>query len=71
MISRQDPERTALMAWRLIRFDRLWQAGQIGDATYLRSLFIDGVLPDEARSRLNCLKMDTSLRTLTRAKAIA
>jgi hypothetical protein len=59
MISRQDPERSAMLAWRLIRFDQLWLTGQIGDATYLRSLFIDGVLPNEARSRLNCLKMES------------
>lgn len=43
---------------KLRRFDRLWQAGEILDNTYLRSLFIVGLLPDEARSRLSCLRMD-------------
>lgn len=58
MISHHDPERAQLLNDRALRFDLLWRAGQIGDATYLRSLFIDGMLPDEANSRLNCLKMD-------------
>lgn len=58
MIPHSDPERASLLADRAIRFDLLWRAGEIGDSTYLRSLMIDGLLPDEARSRLNCLKME-------------
>lgn len=57
-ISHAEPEKPAMLDERANRFDRLWRAGQIGDATYLRSLFIDGVLPDVANSRLNCLKME-------------
>lgn len=60
MISHHDPERATQLGDRLWRLDQLWLKGQIGDSTYLRSLFIGGVLPDEARSRLNCLKMDKS-----------
>ena len=55
-----DQERSALMAERLIRFDMLFLRGQIGEATYLRSLMIDGISPSEARDRLSILKMDRS-----------
>lgn len=41
-----------------IWLDTLWLKGQIGDSTYLRSLFIEGDLPDVANSRLNCLRME-------------
>lgn len=57
MISHHDPEREALKELNLRRFDRLWRDGQILDSTYLRSLFIAGLLPDEARSRLSLLRM--------------
>lgn len=53
-----DGERTAELGLRLVRFDVLWLKGQIGDATYLRSLFIDGVDTADAVSRLNSLKME-------------
>ena len=53
-----DPEH--LSEERLARFDRLWRDRQIGDSTYLRSLFIDGIAADVATSRLNCLKMEQS-----------
>ena len=58
MISHHDPERTALLDARSRRMDALWRRGVIGDSTYLRSLFIDGVDAADARSRLACLKMD-------------
>lgn len=58
MIPHSDPERQHILADRALRFDLLWRAGSIGDSTYLRSLMIDGLLPDEARTRLNLLKMD-------------
>ncbi len=54
-----EPEAPALYNERLERFDRLWRHGQIGEATYLRSLFIDGVAADEANMRLTLLKMET------------
>lgn len=50
---------------RAIRFDLLYRqylrtggVEGISDATYLRSLFIDGIKPDEANARLNLLKME-------------
>ncbi len=59
MIPHHDPEREALKELQLRRFDRLWRDGAILDNTYLRSLFIAGLLPDEAVSRLNCLRERT------------
>lgn len=56
MISHHDPEREVLRELGLRRLDRLWRDHQILDNTYLRSLFISGLLPDEANSRLNVLK---------------
>jgi hypothetical protein len=53
-----EPETHADYNERLERFDRLWRHRQITDATYLRSLFIDGVDASEARSRLAMLKME-------------
>ncbi len=53
-----DSEAPALYNERMERFDRLWRHGQIGDATYLRSLYIDGIPPDEAKQRLHMLKME-------------
>ncbi len=57
MISHHDPEREALKELQLRRFDRLWRDREILDNTYLRSLFIAGLLPDEANTRLNLLRM--------------
>ena len=51
-------EREALKELSLRRLDRLWLDRQILDNTYLRSLFIAGLLPDEANSRLNMLRME-------------
>ena len=53
-----DPERKSLNDINKLRFDQLWRKGQILDNTYLRSLFIIGYLPDEARTELNLLKME-------------
>ena len=53
-----DPEAFKIYEVRMDRFDRLWRARQIGDATYLRSLFIDGMDTADAVSRLNMLKRE-------------
>lgn len=53
-----DPERPALLDMQKLRMDQLWRKKQIGDATYLRSLFIAGYLPDEANTELNLLKIE-------------
>ena len=58
MISHSDPERPALLDMQKLRMDQLWRKGQIGNSTYLRSLFIMGWLPDEANTELNLLKME-------------
>lgn len=42
---------------RACQFDAYLLDRMIGEPTYLRSLFIVGFLPDEARTRLNLLKM--------------
>lgn len=53
-----DPERPRLNDMNKLRMDQLWRQGQILDNTYLRSLFIMGYLPDEARTELALLKME-------------
>jgi hypothetical protein len=53
-----DPERPAWIDMQKLRMDQCWRKGEIGDATYLRSLFIYGYLPDEAIAELNLLKME-------------
>jgi hypothetical protein len=58
MIPRTDPERPALLDMQKLRMDQCWRKGEIGDATYLRSLFVMGYLPDVANSELNLLKME-------------
>ena len=58
MLDRRDPEYQANLELRHHRFDQLFRAGTIGESTYLRSLFIDGMLPDEANTRLSLLKME-------------
>ena len=57
-ISRADPERPQLLDMAKLRLDQCWRKREIGDATFLRSLFIMGYLPDVAASELNLLKME-------------
>jgi hypothetical protein len=57
LISHHEPERPAIYDARKRQFDRLWLSGEIGESTYLRSLFILGYLPDEANSELALLRM--------------
>ena len=47
-----DPESRALLAERKQLRDLEYLRGQVGEATYLRSLMIMGYLPDEARTEL-------------------
>lgn len=58
MIDRSDPERPKLLDIKKLRMDQHWRKREIGDATYLRSLFIMGYLPDEANAELKLLKME-------------
>jgi hypothetical protein len=59
MIPFSEPERKTMIDMDKLRLDQAWRKGQIGDATYLRSLFIMGWLPDVANSELNLLKMES------------
>lgn len=58
MLDRRDSEYQQQVAHEHWMLDQHWRRGEIGDATYLRSLFISGIMPDEARSRLALLKME-------------
>jgi hypothetical protein len=58
MIPHTDPERPALLDMQKLRMDQCWRKGEIGDRTYLRSLFIMGYLPKDANTELNLLKME-------------
>jgi hypothetical protein len=53
-----DSERPALLDMQKLRMDQAWRKGQIGDATYIRSLTFYGYLPKEATVELNLLKME-------------
>lgn len=61
-IANAEPERTQILSFRKYRFDQLWLEGKILDNTYLRSLFIDGYLPDEANTELRLLRMKKAER---------
>ena len=58
ILSHHDPETPAVLDARIREFGRMWKRGEIGDATFLRSLFIAGYLPDEAQTELNLLKLE-------------
>jgi hypothetical protein len=57
-IAHHEPECPQLLDMQKLRFDQLWRQKKVGDATYCRSLFILGYLPDEARTELNLLKLE-------------
>jgi len=59
VLDRSDPERPAQLDMQKLRMDQCWRRGEIGDSTYLRSLFIMGFLPDVANSELTLLKMES------------
>ena len=58
MITNTDAERPALFDMQKLRMDQLWRQKQIGDSTYLRSLFIMGYVPKDANVELNLLKLE-------------
>ncbi len=55
-----DPETRQLLNARKVERDNEWLKGQIGEATYLRSLMILGYLEKDARVELNLLKLCSS-----------
>jgi hypothetical protein len=58
MICRSDPERPQLLDMQKLRMDQCWRKGQIGDHTYLRSLFFYGYSSADATTELNLLKLE-------------
>jgi len=61
MISHSDPEKPALLDMQKLRMDQCWHKGQIGDATYVRSLTFCGYLPKDANTELNLLKLERGM----------
>ena len=59
MLSHSDPERSQLLDMAKLRMDQHWRKREIGDSTYLRSLFIMGYLPAEANTELNLLRLES------------
>ena len=53
-----DSEKSQHLDMQKLRIDQCWRKGEIGDATYLRSLFLMGHLPAVANTELNLLKME-------------
>jgi len=53
-----DSERPALLDMQKLRMDQCWRKGEIGIATYLRSLFIMGYSSTDAVTELNLLKLE-------------
>lgn len=57
MLHFSDPEAKAALEERKRMRDLEWLRDAIGDAAYLRSLMIDGMLEKDARVELSHLKM--------------
>ena len=53
-----DPERPTMLDMQKLRLDQHWRKREIGDQTYLRSLFIMGYVPADANIELNLLRME-------------
>ena len=53
-----DPERREILDFHKLRMDQCWRRREIGDATYLRSLFNMGYSPADANTELNLLKLE-------------
>lgn len=59
MIHFSEPEAKALLEERKRLRDVEWLRGQLGDATYLRSLMILGYSDNDARVELKLRKMES------------
>jgi hypothetical protein len=53
-----DSERREHLDFAKLRMDQMWRQGQIGNATYLRSLFNMGWSSSDATTELNLLKLE-------------
>lgn len=62
MIDHADPEKPKLLDMKKLRMDQHWRKQEIGDSTYLRSLFIMGYTPKDAATELNLLKLEKHAR---------
>lgn len=58
IIPHQEPEKPQMLDMAKLRMDQCWRQHLIGDATYLRSLFIHGYSPADAVTELNLLKLE-------------
>jgi len=65
-----DQERSQKLNMSKLRMDQCWRRKEIGDSTYLRSLFIMEYLPDEARTELNLLKMEDPIERIKKGKQL-
>lgn len=61
MIPFSEPERAKMLDMRKLRMDQCWRKGQIGDLTYLRSLFFYGYSSNDATVELNLLKLEKNV----------
>lgn len=57
-ISRHDPERPALLDMQKLRLDQCWRKREIGNSTYLRSLYFIGYSAADANTELNLLRLE-------------
>ena len=56
-----DPERPRQLDMQKLRMDKCWRNGEIGNSTYLRSLFNMGWSSTDAVTELNLLKLEKGM----------
>ena len=61
MIPHSDPEKPAQLDMQKLRMDQCWRKGEIGNSTYLRSLFNMGWSSTDAVTELNLLKLEKGM----------
>lgn len=58
--SHHDPERPALLDMQKLRLDQCWRKKEIGDVTYLRSLYFIRYSAADANVELSLLRMENA-----------
>lgn len=58
MIPFSDPERPKILDMQKLALDQCWRKGQVGDVTYIRTLFSMGYAPHDAQTELNLLRLE-------------
>lgn len=53
-----DPERPKILDMQKLALDQCWRKGQVGDVTYIRTLFSMGYVPRDAQTELNLLRLE-------------